>query len=172
MRVTSLAILLGVVVVVGLYLWLGNVWVCVVAGGFLGALSLLAIEFGGSNWLQSNQRHAQDLERIDALHALRREAVDQGETLREVAEHLNSLTAMAEFAGEQAFPNFTNAVKNYKDTQKEQQRIKAQADSEERRFRETLDAAVRHARIEREKEANAAREAFRRSRQTEQTGKL
>jgi hypothetical protein len=106
---------------------------------------------------------------MDALHALRRDAVAQWETLREVAEHLDSLTAMAEFVGEQTVPNFAAAVKGFKDSQAEELRKRGQTDNGDQCFKESLDADVRRAGVEREKEAEAMREVFRRSHQAKQT---
>ncbi len=85
-----------------------------------------------------------------------------------IREEIQKLTQMAEFVGEQSFPNLANAVKNYQEAKGEEVRKKVQQESEEKRFRETLDAGVKDAMIEREKEANVAREGFRRSHQTGQ----
>lgn len=89
--------------------------------------------------------------------------------LGHLREEIERLTQMAEFVGEQSHPNFANAVESFKGAQEEERRRQAQRESEERAFKETLDAAARDASAERKKEADAARDAFRRSQQTEQS---
>lgn len=78
-----------------------------------------------------------------------------------IRDSLGRLEEMAEFSGEQTVPNFAEAVKSFKDAQREEQRRQAGREAEEKRFNESLDAAVRDAVAERHRQAEAAREVRR-----------
>jgi hypothetical protein len=153
-----LVILLSVLMAVALYLWLGSIWACVAALSFVAAICVWMCQCANvmTQIVQLEVRESvttlkQSLDKFDGKVVIR----------------LHSLLPMAKFIGEQSFPNFMNAVKSFDDAQEGELRKKAQRESEERSFKDTLDEGVRDARVEREKEANTAREASRRSHQTQ-----
>ena len=151
---------------VSLYVWSRSIWASIAALAFAAGVWILATRC--VNAIIEEFQRAKEIQTAQLLELIRRS--QHSEKLQSgILARLDSMAAMAEFVGEQSHPNFANVVKNFKDAQEEDRRKQAQRESEERHFKERLDAAVLDARVEREKKANATREAFRQSHEAKQT---
>jgi hypothetical protein len=118
-------ILPAIVMAAALYLWSRNVWVSFAGLSFaLWALTLTNVI------LKTLHREARERESV-----LKREL---NELCGAVVLRLDALSAMAQFVGEQSFPEFATAVKGFKSVQEEELRRKAQRNTEERSFEITL----------------------------------
>jgi hypothetical protein len=164
----SPSLLLVTVMAVAVYLWVGNIWASIAGLAFVTGLGLWVFQCANMT-LKGLQLEAREREAALSRHLVELAAVSLalGEFESSLMARLDSLAAMAEFVGEQSFPNFANAVKTFKKAQEDGRLRKEQQDLQERQFKDSLDTAVRNTLREREREAEAARQRFKRSHEIE-----
>lgn len=149
-----------VIMCAGFAVLIVSIWVMFWAGSWWLAenLDVLFRRFDVfENKLSGSFRDHGDLDRLEGIRNL----------LGLLAGTVQKLSEMAEFVGEKSQPGFANAVKSFKEAQNQEKLRKKAEEESERRFTESLDAAVLNARKAREREAEIARRRFRESHQNQ-----